>query len=173
MIRKVLVLLVILLSCVGCDQVTKRAASQWLYGESTRSYVGDSFRLLYTENTGAFLGMGAEWPAFIRWGAFTLVSALAVFAALYWLLRRVHRGGTFQPYGQTWGVLLVAAGGIGNLIDRVLRDGAVIDFMNFGIGPLRTGIFNIADVQIVLGLGLMMFWKSRKDDTTVGAKLTP
>jgi signal peptidase II len=33
---------------------------------------------------------------------------------------------------------------------------AVIDFMNLGIGPLRTGIFNVADMAIMLGVGLVL-----------------
>jgi len=48
------------------------------------------------------------------------------------------------------------AGGLGNIIDRVLRGGIVVDFMNVGITlnsfSLRSGIFNIADIAIVAGL---------------------
>ncbi|HWO14092.1 MAG TPA: signal peptidase II, partial [Polyangiaceae bacterium] len=55
-----------------------------------------------------------------------------------------------------WAMVLVAAGGAGNLVDRVVRDGRVIDFMNLGLGPVRTGIFNVADVQIMVGLGLLL-----------------
>lgn len=46
---------------------------------------------------------------------------------------------------------LVLAGGLGNLLDRLIYDGRVIDFMNLGIGSLRTGIFNVADVCITIG----------------------
>jgi signal peptidase II len=48
-------------------------------------------------------------------------------------------------------------GGIGNLLDRVFYDGRVIDFMNLGIGRLRTGIFNVADVYITIGILLLAF----------------
>jgi signal peptidase II len=58
-----------------------------------------------------------------------------------------------------FGAVLLAAGGIGNLIDRILRDGAVIDFMNLGIGPVRTGIFNVADVQIMAAVAIFVFFK--------------
>ena len=47
---------------------------------------------------------------------------------------------------------LVAGGGLGNLWDRLARDGAVVDFLNLGIGPVRTGIFNVADLVLVAGL---------------------
>src|SRR5690606_31885088 len=110
-------------------------------GEPMRSYLGDSFRLLYAENTGAVLGMGSDWPDFVRYGLFTVMSMVAVGLALGWVVHRVLKTGNFRPHGQTLGALLLAAGGIGNLIDRVMREGAVIDFMNMGVGSLRTGIF--------------------------------
>lgn len=50
---------------------------------------------------------------------------------------------------------LFVAGGSSNLLDRLTR-GSVIDFMNVGLGPLRTGIFNVADMAIMLGAGLVM-----------------
>lgn len=42
-------------------------------------------------------------------------------------------------------------GGFGNLIDRIFNEGRVIDFVNIGIGSLRTGLFNVADISITLG----------------------
>jgi len=51
---------------------------------------------------------------------------------------------------------LFIGGGASNLIDRLVYKGAVIDFLNIGIGNLRTGVFNVADVAIVAGAGLMI-----------------
>jgi signal peptidase II len=51
---------------------------------------------------------------------------------------------------------LVAGGGLANWLDRVVDDGAVTDFVSLGIGTLRTGIFNLADVAIVLGVLLLL-----------------
>jgi signal peptidase II len=51
---------------------------------------------------------------------------------------------------------LVLSGGVGNLLDRVLHDGRVIDFMNLGRGNLRTGIFNVADMCITFGVLLLI-----------------
>jgi len=53
------------------------------------------------------------------------------------------------------GIALFVAGGSSNLLDRLTR-GSVIDFMNVGLGPLRTGIFNVADMAIMLGAGLVI-----------------
>ena len=51
----------------------------------------------------------------------------------------------------------VAGGGLSNLIDRASRQGRVVDFLNFGIGNLRTGILNVADIFITFG-ALYVVW---------------
>ena len=53
-------------------------------------------------------------------------------------------------------IALVVGGGLSNLIDRLLNEGRVVDFMQLGIGPLRTGVFNVADVAIMGGLAVML-----------------
>lgn len=147
----------VLASCVGCDQVTKLVAASQLKDGGVLSYGGDVFRLAYAENRGAFLGFGSTWPEPWRWLAFTLLATLVVVASLFWLVSRMleHRSSRRFALAE-WSMALIAAGGLGNLVDRVLRDGHVIDFMNLGVGSLRTGIFNVADVQIMVGLGLLM-----------------
>jgi signal peptidase II len=55
----------------------------------------------------------------------------------------------------------VVAGGASNWIDR-LAFGRVVDFMNVGLGPLRTGIFNVADVAIMVGVGLLILGDARR-----------
>jgi len=52
----------------------------------------------------------------------------------------------------------IAGGGISNIYDRMFNNGHVIDFMNAGIGPVRTGIFNVADMAITGGIIVMLFW---------------
>jgi len=54
-------------------------------------------------------------------------------------------------------VALIVGGGVSNLIDRVRYGGYVVDFLNVGIGPLRTGIFNVADMAIMAGVVLWAF----------------
>jgi signal peptidase II len=51
---------------------------------------------------------------------------------------------------------LIVAGGLGNLIDRITRGGRVSDFLNLGIGPVRTGVFNLADLVLMIGAGLWL-----------------
>jgi signal peptidase II len=57
---------------------------------------------------------------------------------------------------------LIFSGGISNFYDRASNNGAVIDFLNVGIGSLRTGIFNVADMAIMLGVFLLLFAKDKK-----------
>jgi signal peptidase II len=53
------------------------------------------------------------------------------------------------------GLALLIGGGVSNLVDRISR-GAVVDFLNLGIGSLRTGIFNVADMAIMSGIALLI-----------------
>jgi signal peptidase II len=66
---------------------------------------------------------------------------------------RTKQMGTLQLVG----AVSLIAGGASNLVDRFLYDGRVVDFLNFGIGNLRTGILNIADLSIVGGVIVLFF----------------
>jgi signal peptidase II len=148
------------LFCVGCDQASKRVAAEILKGAETLSFWGDLFRLTYAENSGAFLGLGGAWPAPVRWLVFTGAALVVVAFSAWWVVSQLRR----QPHGSLaiWAMVLIAAGGMGNLVDRIVREGRVIDFMNLGVGSVRTGIFNIADVQIMVGLGLLLLGRRRE-----------
>jgi signal peptidase II len=61
----------------------------------------------------------------------------------------------------TLGLALFIAGGASNWIDRVVR-GSVVDFLNVGIGSLRTGVFNVADVAIMIGAVVFALGQFRK-----------
>jgi signal peptidase II len=56
---------------------------------------------------------------------------------------------------------LIASGGVGNWIDRLTNDGRVTDFLNLGIGSLRTGIFNVADMVLMAGVALFLLGSRR------------
>jgi signal peptidase II len=156
---RVMLLLALALFCVGCDQASKRVAADVLKGTETLSYLGDVFRLTYAENSGAFLGLGGGWPEPVRWAVFTGAALAVVAASAGWVVAQLRR--PRHDALAVWAMVLIAAGGMGNLVDRVLREGRVIDFMNLGLGPVRTGIFNVADVQIMVGLGLLLLGRRR------------
>jgi signal peptidase II len=150
---KTLVIMLILISSVGCDQVTKSAAETHLATAAPLSYLGDTFRLHFTTNTGSILGLGSELPETLRLGVMVSLSSLAlVFLAVFlWQSDELNRMSLF-------GGALILGGGFSNLLDRLFRGGEVVDFMNMGIGNLRTGVFNIADVAIMVGIGMLLLW---------------
>lgn len=154
-LTRLVVVTALLLACVGCDQVTKFAARSYLRDAPSIRYMGDTLRLTYAENIGAFLGVGESLSKPVRavvfQGAVGVVVIGLITAALFW------RGiGGMQVAGLT----LLGASGLGNLIDRVLYDGRVTDFLNMGIGPVRTGIFNVADIAGVLGAILLLVFRN-------------
>lgn len=150
--KKLVLISLIVGGSVGCDQATKVLARQHLDGSAGYSFLGNTIRLTYTENTGAFLGMGSSLPPGIRMAIFVVFVALLLTGLLIWLLRT-------SPISNPAVVAtsLFIGGGVGNLIDRIRFEGGVTDFMNLGIGGVRTGVFNAADVFIVAGFAVFLF----------------
>jgi signal peptidase II len=144
---------------IGCDHAMKRVAASALEGEPNRSYAGDLLRLGYTENTGGFLSLGARLSEPARLLVFQGGAGLLLLGVTAYGIRRLRAG---EP---ALGIALIAAGGWSNWIDRVVR-GSVIDFLNVGIGPLRTGVFNVADVAIMFGAVLIIL-QTGSDDSAV------
>ena len=154
--RRLVALCLLLVATAGCDRVTKHLALTTLAGQPDQSFLGDTVRLAYHENPGAFLSFGAPWRPETQRVVFQIANAafLAGIAVL--------------TLASSWsrlaacGLMLIFAGGVSNLIDRVAV-GRVIDFLNVGIGPLRTGIFNVADAAIMCGVALLLFdaWRQR------------
>lgn len=134
---------------MALDQWTKVLAVQHLSGKAPIIYFGGLFQFIYAENPGAFLGMGGELPQWIRFIVFGLFVLLGLIVMLWSLVKNKMSLTDLMAYS------FILAGGIGNVIDRLSHDnGHVIDFMfmDFQISPYaRTGVFNIADVAIVLG----------------------
>jgi signal peptidase II len=148
-------LMMVVLTTIGCDRVTKDAATTMLAGMPDRSYLADTVRLGYVENTGGFLSLGASLPRAARTALFTVATGFMLFTLLVLAIRRT--------WGRlpTLGLTLFVAGGASNWIDRVAR-GSVVDFLNVGVGPVRTGVFNVADVAIMLGAGILLLAEFRK-----------
>jgi len=166
--RRLLAAVVILASCIGCDQATKAIATRELVDAEPRTYFGGVLRLQYALNPGGFLSLGHDLPKPVRNGIFTGfgVGLMAVLAA-YLVAKRNASPAVFGA------IALMLAGGIGNLIERMCRDGLVTDFMSVGIGPLRTGIFNVADMAIMAGAGGAILLSLRGDAGNDAAAAAP
>jgi signal peptidase II len=130
------------------DIATKRIADDRLGRTGVRSVplpvVGDFLRFTYVENRGAAFGLLQDQTAF-----FVLVGVIVigVIAASY---RYLPRSG-FRLH---LALGLQLGGAIGNLIDRV-RQGYVVDFVDFGYHSNWWPVFNVADSAIVIGVALL------------------
>lgn len=146
-------ILLICVPCVGLDQFTKMQATAHLMGRPAMSFWDDTFRLQYAVNPGAWGSLGSQLPDPIRKLVFTIGVGLILAVLMGYIIR------TAQPRIVTIALSLVLAGGLGNLIDRALY-GQVVDFMYMGlksISWMHTNIFNVADVAIMIGGGLLLY----------------
>jgi signal peptidase II len=160
-----------LVAIIGCDRATKSLAVATLADGERRSFLADTVRLQYVENRGAFLGLGRDlgdrarfWLLLVGTGALLLVAATLT----------LRSPGRSVVEALAWALLV--GGGLSNLADRALREGSVVDFLNVGLGPLRTGIFNVADVGITTGTVLLLiatgFTRRRPTDPPQRAQRT-
>lgn len=157
LVNRLLLLFAVLGFSVGCDQATKQIANATLKGEPAHRFLGDTFRLLWATNEGAFLSLGANLPPTLRYGILTV----AVGALLLGIVIFTAVSPKLDPT-QVSGYAMIAGGGLSNWVDRARNDGAVVDFMNMGIGEtLRTGVFNVADLAIIAGILFLLYagWK--------------
>ena len=143
---------------IALDQYTKVLATQYLLPREPMSWWNDFFVLTYSINHGAFLGLGNNLPEGIRDLIFSgLVGLFLIGFSIYALRDKTMNNLQNLACG------LVLSGGFSNLYDRITNNGGVVDFMNMGIGNLRTGIFNVADIAIMAGVFLLVFYSYKTD----------
>lgn len=138
--KRIFLIIVVLITCVSCDQGTKIAAQSCLPQTQAWSFLGDSLRLQLSYNTGAFLSLGANLPETWPLGLFSVGAGLMLLILLGFILFSQSLARL-----ELLALCFMFAGGASNLVDR-LTLGYVVDFINIGIGHLRTGVFNVADV---------------------------
>lgn len=161
----------LLATLVGCDQVSKRYATENFQhtSEQPMTFCGDVFQIHYALNSGAFLSLFANLDPSIRFWLLTVMNGLILGSlAVFLVVRNDVDRLSF------WALALVLAGGIGNLIDRAFLGGVVIDFMVIdfswtGINWLRTGVFNVADMAITAGFLMLLpqLFRSEKQPPVV------
>ena len=155
--------LLIALSVLLLDRVTKWAIAQTIPLEDTINIIPGFFRLTHLENTGAAFSLFADSLSPFRTAlliAFS-VAALAVVSFLLWKERAIFNAGTLA-------LSLILGGAVGNLWDR-LSAGKVTDFLDFYIGVHHWPPFNVADSAIVVGALLLFLRMLRKDHRALPA----
>jgi len=151
---------VYLLVAVGiflADRVSKWTVMHTLMLGETRRIVPGLFNLTHLRNRGAAFGLFADAESTVV--VFFLI-AFSV-AALVLVLVLLWRG-TTSPWAGA-GLSLILGGAMGNLVDR-LRDGGVVDFLDFHLGSYHWPAFNVADSAIVVGAAVLMLelFRSRR-----------
>ena len=135
------------LAILVIDELTKYfIISNFSLGQSA-DFIKGLIDIVYIHNEGAAWGMlsGKTWILV----AFTTV-AMGFCGYLLWKYGRENKL-------MLTGLSLVVSGGIGNLIDRIFRNGKVIDFLHFEFWP-EFPVFNVADCAIVVGVGFLMLY---------------
>lgn len=145
------------------DQLTKQIARTELSNFEERSYLGGILRLHHSENPGAFLSLGAQLSPQARTAIFTGLVGLFLLWALWMTVRKAGHAN----YAFVLGWAMLITGGFGNVIDRVWKS-SVTDFMVMGVGPLQTGVFNVADMAILFGIFIVIIWGRETPPSRVG-----
>jgi signal peptidase II len=152
---------VLLLLTICSDQITKCVARSVLISSSEISFLYGLVTFSLVENHGGFLGIVSDLPDGVRFFFLNICVALLLLVSLIYLIWFSRQNAiTRVP------VALIIGGGFSNLLDRLVGDGGVTDFMILGTGYLQTGIFNLADVFILSGsfiLGFHLFRDSGKE----------
>ncbi len=145
------------LSLISWDSVSKNMAKEHLKGGPGYSYFHDSFRLQYVENTGAAMSLGEGLSGTAGLWILGIIPAAFLIGLFMFSIQRSKK----LSIRKLLALSLIIAGGMGNIIDRLLHDRHVTDFMNLGIMNLRTGIFNFADVWVTAGVVYFIFFNRK------------
>lgn len=162
-----MIALLIVLAAAGWDQGTKALARARLEGKPPVHLVGGVVQLVWVQNEGAFLSLGAGLPRAARMVVFV---AFPLVVLAFMAVSLVRRRGI--AWGQLVGLSLIVGGGAGNLIDRIFRDGRVGDFLLLGLGVVHTGILNFADLFVVAGCVVLLLAPSSRAPRSAGGNGT-
>jgi signal peptidase II len=135
------------------DRITKSMAIKYLREEMPINIFDNLIILVYAENTGAFLSLGENWNIYIKYTVLLIIPIIICIIALIYLM--VNEIKLYRI------IILscIIGGGIGNLVDRLFNNFTVIDFMNFGIGKIRTGVLNAADLSVTFGVIILLIFE--------------
>ena len=149
-------LLFMVLLNIGCDQVSKHIVRQKIDYNQNISVIDNHVTLTKVENTGAFLSAGNDLPDVVRLVLLTILPLVVLGFGLYYLFSKKDLQIALQI-----GLCFLIGGGIGNIYDRI-KFGSVTDFLHIDFGLFRTGIFNLADVSIMIGIGILFIQSFKK-----------
>jgi len=128
------------------DQVSKFfIVENFQLGES-ETIIDGLLNFTYIHNRGAAFGIlqNQTW-------IFLGITVLVMVICIGMLVKK-----TYDSKLMFWAILVILAGGTGNMLDRIFRGGNVVDFLEFDF--IKFPIFNIADCSVVIGASLIILY---------------
>ncbi len=150
-VKKIILICLSIFCLVGVDYYTKKIAVNELQGKSTLSYLHGGLKLSFVENSGGMLGLGDQLSKYMRFLVFGVLVAIVLAILFFYII--IKKGNSLLSIVA---LVLILSGGIGNLLDRAINHGKVIDFIILSIFNFHTGIFNIADFYVTTGVIILV-----------------
>ena len=151
--NKIIVVLLTLLINISLDRISKLFAITLLRNKQPLFFLHNTMILTYAENQGAFLSLGHDWNIIIKYSILLIIPIIICFLAIWYCLS--HK----QSILRIIFIITIVSGGLSNLFDRLFNNFSVIDFINLGIGNIRTGILNVADLSVTFGMVLFIIYE--------------
>jgi signal peptidase II len=158
---KVLIFCLCSLTLISWDKATKVLAKEHLMNKAPVSYLHNTFRLEYAENTGAAMNLGDNLSKPMSFWLLSIAPLIILSLLFIYTIKKSKE----LNLSKMMAFALIFSGGMGNVIDRLLYDRHVTDFMNIGINNIRTGIFNFADVWVTTGAISLVLLHYRKNSS--------
>lgn len=156
-LKKMLLAVLLCTAAIALDQFTKHAAVMYLKGQPDIPIIPGVFELEYLENQGAAFGIfqNRQW--------FFVITAFILTLAVLYTYRKMPAGRKFIPLKIC--AVLLCAGAVGNMIDRI-RLNFVVDFFYFSL--IDFPVFNVADCYVVtacilFAVLILFFYKDEHD----------
>lgn len=131
------------------DQIAKYYALLVLYGQPPKDVLGGILRLDFVFNPNGFLGILTHSHNTVKVFLLYFVVLFLVLVGTFFILKSKK-----LDHIQQFFLTLAISGGCSNFIDRIIHDEGVVDFLQFSLGPLQSGICNPADLFIFIGSGV-------------------
>ena len=145
-------IIVLIVFNIAIDQISKVIVRAQVIPGSESEILGDYLTLHNVENTGAFLGMGSDFNPTLR----LILLLILPISFLGYVLYYIIKNKTLDRLSLI-GFCCIIGGGVANVYDRIMY-GSVTDFLHIDLGGVfRTGIFNVADMSVMLGMGLLLY----------------
>jgi signal peptidase II len=151
-VLRALLILIILSSNIGCDQVSKNIVRRQISSTEQISFMNNHFTLMKVENSGAFLSFGNSLSEVWRTVLLIVLPLIVLIGTFFYLITKKNLSNITLV-----GICFVTGGGIGNIYDRITY-GSVTDFLHIDFILFETGIFNMADVSIMVGMTIMLLF---------------